>query len=223
MKRLKQPPCYYPIFLKIKGKRCIVVGGGQVALRKVRMLLEHQGHIEVISPVLCSELQELADKEQIYVISRQYRKGDLQGATIVISATDNADINREVVKEARKSSILINVVDNPGESDFIVPSYLRQGDISVAISTGGRSPALARKIRTLLERELGGEHSSLLDLIDEARAEVKSLRLNISGDAWQEALDLDLLNKTLKNEGKQAAKSILINRLKKATKETRGK
>ena len=200
-----------------------MVGGGHVALRKVKMLLECQAEIEVISPVLCSELQELADKKRIYVIPRQYRKGDLQGATIVISATDNADTNREVVKEARKSSILVNVVDSPEESDFIVPSYLRQGDISVAISTGGRSPALARNVRTILEREFSGEPSPLLDLIDEARAEVKLLRLNISGDAWQEALDLDLLNKILKNEGRQAAKSILINRLKKAPKATRGK
>lgn len=194
-----------------------------MALRKVKMLLEHNADIEVISPVLCSKLQELADNEQIHVIRRQYQKGDLRGATIVVSATDNADTNREVIKEARKSNILINVVDNPEESDFIVPSYLRQGNISVAISTGGRSPALARKIRTILERELGGEHSPLLELIDEVRAEVKSLRLNISGDAWQESLDLDLLNKTLKNEGKQAAKSVLINRLKKAQKATRSK
>lgn len=194
-----------------------------MALRKVKTLLEHKADIEVISPVLCSKLQELADNEQVHVIPRQYQKGDLRGATIVISATDNADINREVIKEARKNAILINVVDNPEESDFIVPSYLRQGDISVAISTGGRSPALARKIRTILERELGSEHSPLLDLIDEARAEVKSLRLNISGDAWQEALDLDLLNKTLKNDGKQAAKSVLLNRLRKAQKVTHDK
>lgn len=223
MKKSNQALCYYPIFLKIKGKRCIVVGGGQVALRKIKMLLEHQADIEVISPVLCSKLQELADNEQVHVIPRQYQKGDLRGATIVISATDNADINREVIEEARRSAILINVVDSPKESDFIVPSYLRQGDISVAISTGGRSPALARKIRTILERELGGEHSPLLDLIDEARAEVKSLRLNISGNAWQEALDLDLLNKTLKNEGKQAAKFVLLTRLKKASKVTHDK
>lgn len=223
MKKSNQVLCYYPLFLKTKGKRCIVVGGGQVALRKVKMLLEHKADIEVISPVLCSKLQELADNEQIHVIPRQYQKGDLRGATIVISATDNADINREVIKEARRNAILINVVDNPEESDFIVPSYLRQGDISVAISTGGRSPALARKIRTILERELGSEHSPLLDLIEEARAEIKSLRLNISGDAWQEALDLDLLNKTLKNKGKQAAKFVLLNRLKKAPKVTHDK
>lgn len=223
MKKSNQARCYYPIFLNVKGKRCVVVGGGQVALRKVRMLVEHKADIEVISPVLCPKLQELADNEQIQVIPRQYQTGDLQRAIIVISATDDADINREVIKEARQSAILINVVDNPEKSDFIVPSYLRQGDISVAISTGGRSPALARKIRTILERELGSESTSLLDLIGEVRAEVKSLQMGIGGDAWQEALDLKLLKKSLKNEGKEAAKSILLNRLKNAQQATQGK
>ena len=213
MKR-EQPSSYYPVFLNISGKRCVVVGGGQVALRKVRALLEHRANIEVISPDPCSELIELAEDGQIRVFRRHYQPGDLRKAFTAIAATDNSDINLQVVKEARRKAVLVNVADDAENSDFILPSYLRRGDVTVAISTAGRSPALARKIRTRLEKVFGDEYASLALLIDEVRTEAKQQRIDVDGDAWQEALDLDLLLELLRRNDAEKAKAILLRNLK---------
>ncbi|MBI4283119.1 MAG: bifunctional precorrin-2 dehydrogenase/sirohydrochlorin ferrochelatase, partial [Chloroflexi bacterium] len=189
----RELPNYYPVFLKISSKRCVVVGGGQVALRKVRTLLEHGASVEVISPDLCPELSQLAESGTIGVRQRSYQAGDLQDAAIAIAATDSRQTNLEVAQEARRKAVLVNVVDDAESSDFIAPSYLRRGDITIAISTAGRSPALARKIRSKLEKDFGEEYASLALLLDEVRAEVKQQGIKVDGDAWQDALDLDLL------------------------------
>ncbi len=218
MKKGDELPTYYPIFVNISGKRCVVVGGGQVALRKVRTLLKHGASVEVISPDLCSELSQLAESGEIRVLQRSYRAGDLQDAVIAIAATNDSNTNLEVVKEARRKAVLVNVVDDPESSDFIVPSYMRRGDVTIAISTGGRSPALARKIRTKLEEDFGDEYASLALLIDEVRAEVKRQGIKINGDAWQEALDLDLLSDLLRRGDNEKAKAILLCNLKRRQK-----
>ncbi len=218
MKKGDELPTYYPIFLNISGKKCVVVGGGQVALRKVRTLLEHGANVEVISPDLCPELSQLAESGEIRVLQRSYRVGDLQDAVIVIAATNDSNTNLEVVKEARRKAVLVNVVDDSESSDFIVPSYMRRGDVTIAISTGGRSPALARKIRTRLEEDFGDEYASLVLLIDEVRAEVKRQEIKVNGDAWQEALDLDLLSDLLRRGDTEKAKAILLSNLKRRQK-----
>lgn len=214
MKKGDEQPTYYPIFLNISGKKCVVVGGGQVALRKVTTLLEHGASVEVISPDLCSELSQLAESGEIRVLQRSYRAGDLQDAVIAIAATNDSNTNLEVVKEARRKAVLVNVVDDAESSDFIVPSYMRRGDVTIAISTGGRSPALARKIRNRLEKDFGDEYASLALLIDEVRAEVKGQGIKVNGDAWQEALDLDLLGDLLRRGDNEKAKAILLSNLK---------
>jgi len=214
MKKGDELPTYYPIFLNISGKKCVVAGGGQVALRKVRTLLEHGASVEVISPDLCSELSQLAESGEVRVVQRSYRVGDLQDAVIAIAATNESNTNLEVVKEARRKAVLVNVVDDPESSDFIVPSYMRRGDVAIAISTAGRSPALARKIRTRLEKDFGDEYASLALLIDEVRTEVKRQGIKVNGDAWQEALDLDLLSDLLRRGNNEKAKAILLSNLK---------
>jgi siroheme synthase-like protein len=212
MKKANAP--YYPMFLNISGKRCVVVGGGRVALRKVRALLEHGASIEVISPDLCPELVELAEKRQISTSRRQYQPGDLRKALIVIAATDSSETNQRVAKEARSEGALVNIADDLESSDFIVPSYARRGGITIAVSTSGRSPALARKIRTRLEKELTDEHASLVRLIGEVRAEVRRQGIKVSGDDWQEALDLDLMIDLLKRGDDEEARSVLLGNLK---------
>ena len=198
----REPASYYPIFLNVSGKRCVVVGGGQVALRKVGALLDHGANVEVISPDLCPELNKLAETGGIAAQRKLYQTGDLKGALIVIAATDDHGINLGVVKEAKGTGVLVNVVDDPDNSDFIVPSCLRRGDVTIAVSTAGRSPALARKIRARLEKDLGVEYAALALLIDEVRAEIKRLEIKVSGDDWQKAMDLDLLIDLLKkNDG----------------------
>lgn len=214
MKKRSQLPTYYPVFLNISGKKCVVVGGGQVALRKVRTLLEHKAKVEIISPDPCSELGQLAESKEIYILPRKYRAGDLKGAFVAIAAANDRETNLRVAEEARRNAVLVNVADDAKNSDFILPSYLRQGYITIAISTGGRSPALARKIRTRLEKDFGDEYASLALLIDEVRAELKRQEIKVNGDAWQEALDLDLLTDLVKRGDNEKAKAILLSNLK---------
>jgi siroheme synthase-like protein len=138
----------------------------------------------------------------------------LKKAFVAIAATDDSEINQRVVAEARKGAVLVNVVDDAENSDFIVPSYLRRGEVTIAVSTSGRSPALARKIRTRLEKELGDEYASLIHLIGEVRAEVKQEGMKVDGDRWQKALDLDLLLELLSRGDEAEARAILLSNLK---------
>lgn len=205
---------YYPVFLNIRGRKCVVIGGGQVALRKVEALLNAGADVKVISPDLCPELIKLADTEEISVEKRLFQSGDLEGLLITVAATDDNGINLEVAKEARGKGILVNVVDDPGHSDFIVPSYLRRGDITIAVSTAGRSPALARKIRSRLEDVFGDEYATLARLIGEVRMEIRSQGIKVKGEDWQKAIDLDLLIDLLKKNEKEQARSLLLSNLK---------
>ncbi len=209
---------YYPIFLNIEGRRCVVVGGGQVALRKVKVLLEHGAEVQVASPSLCPELSQLAENGTIKALRRDYEPGDLQGAFIAVAATDDMGTNEKVAKEARRERVLVNVVDDPQRSDFIVPSYLRRGDVAVAISTGGRSPALARKIRTELEESFGAEYAALALLLDQVRSELKQRGIRVDGDAWHRALDLNLLLPLLRAGRDDEAKKAMLTNLKRARK-----
>jgi siroheme synthase-like protein len=205
---------YYPVFLNADGRKCLVVGGGQVALRKVGGLLEHGADVTVISPDLCPGLAELARSGEINALAREYRAGDLENAFLAIAATDNSEVNRRVEAQARRRAVLVNVVDDIENSDFIAPSYLRRGDVTIAISTCGKSPALARKIRLKLEKELGDEYAELTSVISEVRAEIRQQKITIDSDGWQEALDLDLLLGLLEKGEKETARVTLLSNLK---------
>jgi len=209
-----QFPAYYPVFLDISDRVCVVIGGGQVALRKVKDLIECGAAVKVISPDLCAELNQLAESGEIETQQRRYRDGDLKDAHIVIVATDDHDTNREAVKEASRRAVLVNVVDDAGNSNFIVPSSMRRGDITIAVSTAGRSPALARKIRTRLEDYFGDEYASLALLLDDVRQEIKRRSIKVNEEVWQEALNLDLLNALIKNGKTREARDILLRNLK---------
>jgi len=210
----KNDKAYYPIFLNLSGKRCVVVGGGRVALRKVEALLAHGARVEVISPVLMPELEHLAQGGHIGALRRRYQAGDLKGVFLAIAATDERQTNLQVMKEARDATVLVNVANDAESSDFIVPSSMRRGDVTVAVSTGGRSPALARKIRTKLERELGDEYASLAILVGKARAQARQQGIRVGGEGWQEALDLELMLDMLKKGQEAKARAILLSHLR---------
>lgn len=205
---------YYPIFLNLEGKKCVVVGGGKVALRKVRALLDSGARVVVVSPTLNPDLAQLAEVETISLISREYEPKDLKDAVIVVAATDIAEVNQNIAKKARKHGILVNVVDRPEESDFIMPSLVRRGDLILAASTSGASPALAKKIRMRLEQTFGEEYSPLLSLIKEVRQELKEQRLRVNTEDWQNALDLDLLTHLIQAGEREKAKAVLLEKLK---------
>ncbi len=210
MKRIERISHYYPISLNIFGKKCVVVGGGKVALRKVKVLLEHGANVEVVSPALHRDLAQLVEAGTIRLIHRDYTPGDLKDAFLAIAATTKTDTNKRVAEEAKRQGVLVNVVDDLEQSDFIVPSYLRRGNLTIAVSTDGTSPALARKVRTNLEQNFSEEYTSLVDLIKEVRAELQNRAVTVSGNDWQRALDLDLLLELLRNGQRDKAKATLL-------------
>ncbi len=218
MSKKEQSPSYYPVFLDIGGKKCVVVGGGQVALRKVETLLGNGARVEVISPELCPEL---AANPQISVLKRAYRPGDLAGAYLAIAATDSPETNHRVAVEARGERVLINVVDDAEYCDFILPSLVRRGDITIAISTAGKSPAVARKLRTRLEKEFGEEYAVLLGIVEEIRRDVKRRSLTVDSETWQDALDLDLLTGLIRKGQTEKAREIISRNLLKQPNEAR--
>ena len=205
---------YFPVFLDIQRKKCIVVGGGEVALRKLRKLLDCGASVTVISPLLHPDLSQLAKKKSIHLIQRNYKTSDLKGAFVVIAATDTKETNRKVAKEAGRVGALVNVVDDPEPSDFIVPSLLRRGNLSIAISTGGMSPALARKIRTRIEKSFGQEYALIVSLVEEVRSALRREGIRINTEKWQDALDLGLLTRLLRTGKKEKAKAVLMKKLK---------
>ena len=159
---------YYPALLRLEGRRCLVVGGGVVACRKVRSLREAGARVHVVSPELCAPLRRM---EGVVLHRRPYRKSDLRGAALVISATDHEAVNRRVAREAVAAGIPVNVVDQPALCSFIVPASFRRGRLTITVSTGGASPALAAAIRRRLERLFGKEYSRLLEALAAVRAE----------------------------------------------------
>ena len=143
-----------------------------MAARKVEGLLAADAQVRVISPALVPELQLLVDSDVITYIQRPYQEGDLKGAFLAIAATDEMKINHVIWAEAMKQGCLINVVDDPEHSTFILPAVLQRGEMSVAISTGGGSPALARRLRERLENIIGPEYGTLTELLSELRPEL---------------------------------------------------
>jgi siroheme synthase-like protein len=195
MKRYEPSP-YYPILLRMNGKRCLVVGGGTVALRKVQTLIEHGADIVIVSPDICPELKQLSKDGVVRAVARDYKPEDLNDVYLTVAATDDSTVNAKVAAEAKKLGILINVVDKPDISDFIVPSYFRRGDIIVAVSTCGRSPALARKIRS----------------------ELKEAGITVSAEDWQKALDLNSLIELIRRGKNREAREIMLAKLKASVK-----
>lgn len=156
---------YFPINLDIRGRNCIIIGGGRVAERKVCGLLECGAHVKVISPELTPGLQELSDNGGIDWVPRLYSGGDLAGAFLVIAATNDSRAQEEIHAEADKHNTLLNVADVPKWCNFILPASVRRGALTVSISTAGKSPALARRLRQDLEKQFGPEYEILLDLL----------------------------------------------------------
>lgn len=157
---------YYPAFLKLLGKKVVVVGGGTVAERKTLSLLKAGADVTVVSPVITTRLSKETVKKRITHIARRYRKGDLKGSMLVIAATDDPLVNTQVAADA---PALVNVVDVPGECSFIAPSVIKRGPLTIAISTGGISPAFSRTVRQELQEIYGPEIGEYLNFVRDMR------------------------------------------------------
>ncbi len=157
---------YYPVYLDVKGKRCVIVGGGEVAYRKACSLKDAGADVIVISPDTCPEMSK---EKGLTLINKIYDESYLDGAMLVIAATDDEEVNKKVSLDAGKRNIIINVVDRPELCSFIVPSTVNRGDLCISISTGGASPALARNIRMELEGVFGPEYGVYINLLTRMR------------------------------------------------------
>ena len=153
---------YYPVNLDMTNKRCVIVGGGEIAERKVERLLECGAQVTVVSKSLTPVLKTRKKTGQMDHIDRDYEDQALDGAFMVIGATNRNDVNERISKDAMTRGLLVNIVDDPDRCNFILPSLVQQGDLSIAISTGGKSPALAKKLRKELEKQYGPEYQTLL-------------------------------------------------------------
>ena len=199
----------YPVVLELRDRAVLVVGGGTVAEHKVDGLLRVGARPTVVSPALAARLHSWAREGRIRWIGRSYRHGDVAGHALVFVATDDGTVNAEVAAEARARGTWVNAADDPPHCDFTLPSVLRRGELTVAVSTGGTSPALARAIREELESYFTDDYRVLADVAGEARREVGA---RFSGDAWRRALDGELL-RLIATGRREAAKTRLLERL----------
>jgi siroheme synthase-like protein len=197
----------YPLTLVgLDAARCVVVGGGTVAARKVAGLRQAGAKPIVISPMLCPELESQAAQGEIEVIRRPYRQGDLMGARLAIAATDDPAVNEIVFGEAQAVRCLVNVVDDPARCSFFVPAVVRRGALTIAVSTGGKSPALARRIRQQLESLFDPAYEMLLDLLSRLRPMVQATVSDPGRRAafWGRLLDSDALHRLRAGDGEGA-------------------
>lgn len=160
---------YYPVHLDIRNRKCLVVGGGDVGERKVSTLLDCGGVVTVVSPSVTASLRKLAEGGRITLHMRAYRTTDLVGMFIVIGATDDEVLNLKIYKDAGEQKVLCNIVDQPEACNFILPSIVHRGALVITVSTSGKSPAFARKLRLDLEKRFGMEYAEFLDLMGAVR------------------------------------------------------
>ena len=164
---------YYPLFADLRGCRCVVIGGGLIAQRKVTTLLRFGAAVTVVSPMLTKRLAAYVRQRRIRHLARRFRLENLRGAWLVYAATDDQRINELVYRSATKRQILTNVVDQKPLCSFIAPAIVKRGDLVIAISTGGGSPALAKKLRRDLDKLIGADYAEMLRLLKGLRGAAK--------------------------------------------------
>lgn len=205
---------FLPIFMNIRDQACLVVGGGQVAARKVYLLHRAGGKVRVVSPALCEELQRWADAGDLEHIARPFETSDIQGQAVVIAATDQQAVNAEVAALARAQGIPVNVVDDPDAGSFIMPSIIDRTPVQIAISTGGASPVLARLLRAKLETFIPAAYGRLAELLERFRERVKQ-RFGNTDDIrrfWEDVLEGPIADMLVagKDEAAEAALELAI-------------
>ena len=184
---------YYPVYLDLRGRACVIVGGGEVAERKIQGLLECGAGVTVISPEVTPSIQDSASRGELKWHAREYLEGDLRGAFLAIAATNRRKVNEAIADEGQRERVVLNVVDDPVLCTFIAPSIVRRGDVTVAVSTGGASPALARKLRESLESSEVMEYAHLVEVLAMARKQLKRHGDEVHPDRWQECINGELV------------------------------
>ncbi len=200
---------FYPCFINLEKRNCLVVGGGNVARRKVETLLESGAQVTVIAPEIETSLYKTAEKSPLTLLRKPYERADIEGRFLVICATNNEEVNKQVYEDADSRNILVNIVDVPHLCSFYVPSRFSRGDLSFAISTHGSSPAMARKIRKELEKHFGNEYAVMLEILKEQRESLKERCDDTSkrGDILKKLVNETNILGIAKEEGAERAKA----------------
>lgn len=183
----------YPVNLNVKDKRCLVVGGGNVAYRKVVTLLEFGAEVVLVSPELCEKLEALAVQSAIHIHKREYKSEDAGGAFLIFAATNNLNLQQQIAEDATKYNVLLNSATDPQRCDFQVPAHFRRGELQVAISTSGASPAVSRMIRERLEKSFGDEYEYAICLL-------RLIRQRIVGPDSKSSVNRELLEGVLQDD-----------------------
>ncbi len=205
---------YYPAFLNLRGKKAVVVGGGRVAERKILALLRAGADVTVVSPDITNKLEKEKTNRNLRHIGRRYRKGDLDNAFLAIAATDSVITNERVSRDA---PCLVNVVDTPKLCNFFVPSTVNRGHLTIAISTGGVSPALSKSIRKEIEKEFGSEITRYLTVVRKIRAEaIRTISDNKKRSRFLKAIASDKMLRLLRERGLGEAKRRVYDLFRKA-------
>ncbi len=201
---------YYPVSLDIRKKRCVVVGGGDVAERKVERLLACGADVIVVGKELTVMLDELTRDKKIRHIADNYKPEYIKDAFLVIGATDDDEVNGRISIDSRRRNVWVNIVDDPARCDFILPAIVRQGDLSIAISTGGKSPALAKQIREELEIKFGPEYGMLVMIMGMIREKViaRGTPSDMNKKLFESVLNSDILH-CIRNKNWDRVKNII--------------
>ena len=216
---------YYPIYLNLKGRKTVIIGGGVKTVKKVLSLMETQSNIVVISKAIVPELQSLADDNQITIVKRVYKNGDLKDAfMVIVMDTSDSSINHAVHQEAYERNIVCNVEDVTDLCTFITPAIVRRGDVTVAISTAGTSPALARKFREVLSgtSPVTNSHpimefADLTEILSDTRKELMSKNIKLNLDHYQACITDELIELVQAGKNDQAREILMENLLKGAS------
>ena len=203
---------YYPIFLNLTGQPCIVIGGGAVAERKVDRLIQAGARVTLVSPTLTSKLISVVAQGAMRHIRRQYQPGDLRGYALGFVATADPGVSAEVAREGRDLGVWVNAADDPSHCDFILPSLLQRGELMVAVSSGGSSPALSRAIREELESYFTEDYTTLAEVASEVRGELKSRCLFPGAEAWRRALNGEV-RALIKDGSRELVRNYLLKQL----------
>ena len=184
----------YPVNLNLSGRSTLVVGAGAVAARKVQGLLAAGARITVVAPEAVPELVEAADRAPVRWHQRTYRRGEVASYRLAVAATGDPAVNGQVYWDAEAAGIWLNAADDPARCSFTLPAVVRRDDLQIAVSTNGRSPAVAAWLRRSLEDSIGPEHAALLTLAAEVREDLRTERGTTETPDWETALDEDLLD-----------------------------
>ena len=191
-------PAPYPVSLAVDGRRCLVVGGGRVAARKVAGLLASGARVHVVATAVTEAVRSLAGAVEppgaLEWEERPYRAGEVAGFHLAVAATDREEVNRQVRRDGEEAGVWVNRADDAADSSFTLPAVLRRGDLVVTVATGGRSPALSAWLLDRLEREIGPEYEVLLDVVAAERAARLADGRRVAPSDWLKALDSGMLD-----------------------------